>query len=81
MNIAIIILLSIWSFAGTLLYLVTYSTRSLATRTSIKPWKLASHTALCGPLVIAFVLASAVNNALADSFGWFCQKYRTWLHS
>lgn len=74
MKITILLLLSLWSVAGIFLYLSMFDSTS-----QVKPWKSVVNVIISGPIMIAITLLSLVIGLIAETWGWFSRKYRTWL--
>lgn len=74
MKMAILILLSIWSVAGIFLYLSVFDSTNQA-----KPWKSVVNVIVSGPVMITITLLSLAIGVIAETWGWFSRKYRTWL--
>lgn len=74
MKMAILILLSIWSVAGIFLYLSVFDSTNQA-----KPWKSVVNVIVSGPIMITITLLSLAIGVIAETWGWFSRKYRTWL--
>ena len=74
MKITILILLSLWSVAGIFLYLSMFDSTN-----QVKPWKSAVNVILSGPIMITITVLSLAIGVLAETWGWFSRKYRTWL--
>lgn len=74
MKMAILILLSIWSVAGIFLYLSVFDSTAQA-----KPWKSVVNVIVSGPIMITITLLSLAIGVIAETWGWFSRKYRTWL--
>ena len=74
MKITILLLLSLWSVAGIFLYLSMFDSTN-----QVKPWKSVVNVIFSGPIMITITVLSLAIGVLAETWGWFSRKYRTWL--